>query len=59
MTEVLGMVHTHGRGLIRGRCWPASLKLVFDEMVAPVLDIMHTPSILLPHTSKNKLYVQN
>jgi hypothetical protein len=40
MTEALGTVHIRGRGLLRGSCWPVDRKLVFDQMAAPVPEIM-------------------
>jgi hypothetical protein len=40
MVEVLGMVHMGGRGLLRGRWWSVGPKLIFDQMVAPVLEIV-------------------
>jgi hypothetical protein len=33
-------VHMQGRGLFRGWWWPVGQKLVFDQMTAPVLEIM-------------------
>jgi hypothetical protein len=33
-------VHTRGRRLLQGRLWPAGPKLVFDQMAAPVPEIM-------------------
>jgi hypothetical protein len=38
MSEALGTVHACGRGLLRGP------KLVFDQMAAPVLEVMDTTS---------------
>jgi hypothetical protein len=43
MAEALGTVHTSGRGLLPGWWWPAGSKLVFDQMAAPVPEIMDTP----------------
>jgi hypothetical protein len=40
MAEKLGTVHTRGRKLLRGWRWPVGPKLVFDQMVAPVPEIM-------------------
>jgi hypothetical protein len=36
----LGKVHMGGRGLHRGWWWPVGPKLVFDQMAAPVPEIM-------------------
>jgi hypothetical protein len=36
MAEELGTVHTSGRGLLRGWCWPVDSNLVFDHMAASV-----------------------
>jgi hypothetical protein len=41
MAEALGTVHTLRRGLLRGWWWrPIGPKLAFDQMVAPVPEIM-------------------
>jgi hypothetical protein len=40
MAEALGTVHMYGRGLLRERWWPADPTLVFDQMTAPVPEIM-------------------
>jgi hypothetical protein len=40
VAEALGKVHMHRRGLVWGWWWPVGLKLVFDQMVAPVPEIM-------------------
>jgi hypothetical protein len=40
MVEELEMVHTCGRALLQGRWWPVGPKLVFDQMAAPVPEIM-------------------
>jgi hypothetical protein len=39
-TEVLGKVHTRGRRLFRVWRWPTGPKLVFNQMAAPVSEIM-------------------
>jgi hypothetical protein len=36
MAEALGMVHTHGRGLLRGWRWSVGPKLVLDQVAALV-----------------------
>jgi hypothetical protein len=43
MAEVLGMVYTHGRGLLRGWWWPLGPKLIFNQMAAPVPEIIYGP----------------
>jgi hypothetical protein len=40
LAETLGTVHTRGIGLLRERWWPLGPKLIFDQMAAPVPDIM-------------------
>jgi hypothetical protein len=40
MAEALRTVHTRGRELFRGWWWALSTKLVFDQMIAPVSEIM-------------------
>jgi hypothetical protein len=40
MAEALGTVHIRGWGLIRGWWWPVSPKLLFDQMAAPIPEIM-------------------
>jgi hypothetical protein len=40
MTEALGIVHMHGRRLLWEWWWPVVPKLVFDQMAAPVLEII-------------------
>jgi hypothetical protein len=40
MVEVLGTVHTRRKALLRGRWCPIGPKLGFDQMVAPVPEIM-------------------
>jgi hypothetical protein len=40
MAEALGTVHMHGRRLFRGWWWSVGRKLVFDQMAAPVPEIM-------------------
>jgi hypothetical protein len=42
MAEALRMVHTCGRVLLRWWRWPVNPKLVFDQMAAPVPEIMDT-----------------
>jgi hypothetical protein len=49
MVEALGTVQTRGRGLVRRWCWPVDPTLVFDQMAAPVpeiMDIHNIPSII-------------
>jgi hypothetical protein len=40
IAEVLGMVHTRDRQLLWGRRWRVGPKLVFDQMAAPVHEII-------------------
>jgi hypothetical protein len=40
MAEALGMMHELGRVLLLGLLWPVDPKLVFDQMAAPMLEIM-------------------
>jgi hypothetical protein len=40
MAEALRTVHTGRRELLRGCWWPVGPKLVFDQMAAPVPEIM-------------------
>jgi hypothetical protein len=40
MAQVLGTVHTRGRGQFRGWQWPVGPKLIFDQMAAAVPEIM-------------------
>jgi hypothetical protein len=61
MAELLGMVHTHGRGLLKGRWWPVGPKLVFDKMAAPILENMDSSGSFLfassiPFTRTNLRY---
>jgi hypothetical protein len=37
------VVHKCGRRLLRGWWWPVGPKLVFDQMAAPVSEIMDGP----------------
>jgi hypothetical protein len=46
MAELLGTMHTHGMGLLQGWWWPKVPRLVFDQMAAPVPEIMDTPVCL-------------
>jgi hypothetical protein len=41
MAEAWGTVHTLGKGLLRGWWWPVGPKLVFDQMAAPVPEIIN------------------
>jgi hypothetical protein len=41
MAEALGKVHARRRGLVRQWWWPEGPKLVFDQMAAPVPEIMN------------------
>jgi hypothetical protein len=40
VAKALGTVHTRGRGLLQGWWWPVGPKLVYDQMAAPVPEIM-------------------
>jgi hypothetical protein len=40
MAEVMGTVLTRGRRLFRKRWWQVDPKFVFDQIAAPVLEIM-------------------
>jgi hypothetical protein len=40
MAEALETVHTHGRGLLRGWWCPIGPKLFFNQMAAPVPELM-------------------
>jgi hypothetical protein len=40
ITETLGTVHTCGMGLLRGLRWPLGRKLVFEQIAAPVPEIV-------------------
>jgi hypothetical protein len=40
MAKALRSVHTSGRGLVRGLRWSVGPKLIFDQMAAPVPEIM-------------------
>jgi hypothetical protein len=45
MVEVLGMVNTHRKGLLRGRWWLVGPRLIFDQVAAPVPEIMDSNGI--------------
>jgi hypothetical protein len=62
MAEALRKVHTCGIGLLGGLLWQVGPKLVFDEMSAPVPEIMNGSLYLrgknvlcciLPHVTAN------
>jgi hypothetical protein len=53
MARALGTVHTSGRGLLRGLWGPVDPELVFDQMVAPVPEIMDTSGNLIYHLNTN------
>jgi hypothetical protein len=40
MAQALRAVHSSGRELLRGLWWTMAPKLVFDQMAAPVPEIM-------------------
>jgi hypothetical protein len=40
VAELLGTVPMCGRGLLRGGWWPVGTKLVFDQMAAPLPEMM-------------------
>jgi hypothetical protein len=40
MAEAPGTLHTSGRELLHGLCWPVGPKLVSDQMATPVPEIM-------------------
>jgi hypothetical protein len=40
LAEALGKMHTLGWGLLRGWWWPVGPKLVFNQVAAPVQEIM-------------------
>jgi hypothetical protein len=60
--EALGTVHMRGRRLLRGRWWSVSAKLVFDQMAAPVPEIMdaslYTASSRSQVSRSGELYVR-
>jgi hypothetical protein len=46
MTEALGTVHARRRGLLQGWRWSVDPKLVFEQMAAPVVEIIDVFYIL-------------
>jgi hypothetical protein len=46
MAELLGTMHTCGRGLHQRLWWPVGPKLVFDQMAAWVQEIMDSSEIV-------------
>jgi hypothetical protein len=55
MAGALGTVHKRRRALLQGWWWPVGPKLVFDQMAAPILEIMNMsgnlPTLSTPHIS--------
>jgi hypothetical protein len=49
MAGTLEMVHKREKGLFGGWWWPVGPKLVFDQMAAPVPEIMDGPLYSLVH----------
>jgi hypothetical protein len=45
MAGPLETAHTRGMGLLRGRWWPVVPMLVFDQMAAPVPEIMDVSGV--------------
>jgi hypothetical protein len=52
MAEALGKVHTRGREQFRGCWWSVDLKLIFDQMTAPVPEIMDGSLYISPCASR-------
>jgi hypothetical protein len=46
MAEALGMMHAGGRGLLQGRWWTGGPKLVYNQIGAPVPEIMNTTTYI-------------
>jgi hypothetical protein len=49
MAEVKGMVHMGGKRLLQGWWCPVCRKLAFDQMAAPVPDMMDTGFLYFSH----------
>jgi hypothetical protein len=55
MAEALGTVRRRGRRLLGGWWWPGGTKLIFDQMVLPVPEIMNGslyPGWIVKHSYK-------